>query len=320
MFRSMAKLVFDPSRPFQLGGDLVALWLPRGRGRDELAEGLLANVTVCDNPSCGCMDATLQAKLIDDRAELAEFDGDTLRVHWRASRSEVPRPQSEAVLTVDIATGVVRNREGGDPPVLVKRFFDEPLPFWILDAFWTRWASHRPEPPIDWKAQALEQWEPGLMLSTMLAFPEARPDRYSINGKKYQADTLFCVSPGCTCTEARFAVLASDDSGQRLEEIGTAQLPPETMVPVDFDGEPAHRDTFTRVYLEWRQRNVPPLARLLELRELTRQRGLELHRATRPPIAQRPALTQLSSGAARPGRNELCPCGSGKKYKRCCAK
>jgi hypothetical protein len=25
------------------------------------------------------------------------------------------------------------------------------------------------------------------------------------------------------------------------------------------------------------------------------------------------------SGHAKAGRNELCPCGSGKKYKRCCA-
>lgn len=27
---------------------------------------------------------------------------------------------------------------------------------------------------------------------------------------------------------------------------------------------------------------------------------------------------QTQSGAYRPGRNEPCPCGSGKKYKRCC--
>lgn len=33
--------------------------------------------------------------------------------------------------------------------------------------------------------------------------------------------------------------------------------------------------------------------------------------AVAPPVAQAPA--------ARPGRNDACPCGSGKKYKRCCA-
>jgi uncharacterized protein YecA (UPF0149 family) len=27
----------------------------------------------------------------------------------------------------------------------------------------------------------------------------------------------------------------------------------------------------------------------------------------------------VSAKSAKVGRNELCPCGSGKKYKRCCA-
>ena len=31
-----------------------------------------------------------------------------------------------------------------------------------------------------------------------------------------------------------------------------------------------------------------------------------------------PALPVAEDGAPRPGRNALCPCGSGKKYKRCC--
>lgn len=26
----------------------------------------------------------------------------------------------------------------------------------------------------------------------------------------------------------------------------------------------------------------------------------------------------IVSGAPKPGRNELCPCGSGKKFKKCC--
>lgn len=32
-------------------------------------------------------------------------------------------------------------------------------------------------------------------------------------------------------------------------------------------------------------------------------------------LRQRP----IAAGASRPGRNDPCPCGSGKKYKRCCA-
>ena len=32
-----------------------------------------------------------------------------------------------------------------------------------------------------------------------------------------------------------------------------------------------------------------------------------------------PLLTTKQERALKIGRNELCPCGSGKKYKRCCA-
>lgn len=39
----------------------------------------------------------------------------------------------------------------------------------------------------------------------------------------------------------------------------------------------------------------------------------------RPPKDRPPPVEQLS-GPQRVGRNEPCPCGSGKKYKRCCGK
>ena len=320
-----ATLVLDPSRPCQIGDDLLALWLPRGRGRDDLAPGLLAAVNVCGNPACPCTTATLQARLIDDRAERAAREGDKLHVTWRATSSGSPAPEGGAVLEVDMTTGVVVERGGGEPPGTVAGFFEEPLPFWVLDALWVRWRAPRLPSRIDWQAQGLDLWEPGALLSTMLVFPEARPDRYLVDDKVYQVDTLFCVVPDCICTEARLSVLAVSEDGKGLDEIGSARLPPETMVPVGFDGERKHHEAFVQIYLDWRQRNVPAKARLLELRDLTRQRGLDLHRlaATRSqPVAysQVRTPTRHPSPAARPGRNAPCPCGSGQKYKRCCGK
>jgi hypothetical protein len=32
----------------------------------------------------------------------------------------------------------------------------------------------------------------------------------------------------------------------------------------------------------------------------------------------RPRVVQMPRGAHKPGRNDPCPCGSGKKFKRCC--
>ena len=325
MHRMKTTLTFDPSRPCQVEDDLLALWLPRGRGRDALASGLVATVDVCENPACPCTIARLHAIPIDDRAKRAVRNENSMRITWSDLSSKAPRPEGSAGLRIDFLTGHVEAGEGEALPPLVAPFFEEPLPFWVLDHICARWREPRPPLGFDWKAQALDHWEPGLLLSTMLVFPEERFDRYLVDGKVYQVDTLFCVAPDCTCTEARFCVLAVSEDGKRLDEVGTARMPPETMVPVGFDGAKSDLNMFTHLYLEWRRRNVPAEARLLELRDLTRQRGLELYRliearsrrgSRRPPAAaSRPA-----SSAAKPGRNAPCPCGSGKKYKRCCGR
>lgn len=313
----------DPSRPYQIGDELLVLWLPRGGGRDASAQGLLAKIDVCGNPACSCTIATLQAHIIDDRAERALCEGDRLRVSWRPTSNGPARPECAVVLKVDFTTGVVVERGGGKLPAMVARFFEEPLPYWVLDQLWAHWRAHRGPSGIDWKAQASDLWEPGTLLSTFIVFPEERPDRYLVNNTVYQVDTLFCVAEGCSCTEARLAVLALTENGRRLEMIGSALLPLETMNPVGFDGPPRQLGTFVRIYSEWRRRNVPAEDRLSELRELTLQRGIELNRLAaaraRPGAKSLPrAPARLAAAAPQPGRNAACPCGSGKKYKRCC--
>ncbi len=42
--------------------------------------------------------------------------------------------------------------------------------------------------------------------------------------------------------------------------------------------------------------------------------------AMREEFAAHSALSTPARGATKPGRNDPCPCGSGKKYKRCCLK
>lgn len=318
-------LTFDPSRPCQTSEDLLALWLPRGRGRDALASGLVMTVNLCENSDCPCTVAQLHAIPIDDRAEKAEHGDGKLTVTWRTQPSEKPRPKGSTQLTLDIMTSVVETKDGGDLPASVAPFFKEPLPYWVLDALWARWRAPRlPTKHIDWQAQALECWEPGELLSTILAFPEERFDCYVLDGTQYQVDMLFCVQPDCPCTEARLSVLELSEDRKSAVEKGSAWLPLETMMPRGFDGRGLSSQAFTRLYLEWRRRNVPAEERMAELRAMTRQRGLELHklieRQRRGNASRTPSPSRPMKSTARVGRNAPCPCGSGKKYKRCCGR
>jgi hypothetical protein len=316
-------LVLDPSRPYQTSEDLLALWLPRGRGRDALASGLVMAVDLCENPSCPCTEAQLHALPIDDRAEKARYDDGHLLVTWRSQPGEKPRPEGPAHLTLDIMTGVVQAKDGAELPAMVAPFFVEPLPYWVLDALWARWRAPRLSTEhIDWQAQALEHWEPGVLLSTMLAFPEERFDCYVLDGKQYQVDTLFSVEPDRPCTEAVLSVLEWSEDRKRAEERGDARLPLETMMPRGFEGRGLSSEAFVHLYLEWRRRNVPAEERIVELRDMTRQRGLELHqlveRRRARNASRNPPPSPPAASLAGVGRNEPCPCGSGKKYKRCC--
>ena len=46
--------------------------------------------------------------------------------------------------------------------------------------------------------------------------------------------------------------------------------------------------------------------------------GIKKDREIEQAFAQKQAAAQNASAAKKPGRNEPCPCGSGKKYKKCC--
>jgi hypothetical protein len=86
-------LMLDPSRPCQTAGGLLALWMPRGRGRDDLADGLVASVEICTNPACLCTTAELHAMHVDDRAIKVDRDKDALCVTWREESGRGPRPK-----------------------------------------------------------------------------------------------------------------------------------------------------------------------------------------------------------------------------------
>lgn len=320
----LISLSLDPSRPCQVGDGLLALWLPRGRGRDALADGLVATTSVCGNAACRCTTANLSAVRIDDRAEKVVRTKDAMQITWRTRSSDTPaRPKGSTRLRIDFLTGAVGASEDGKPLADVARpFFEESLPFWVLDHLWARWRETRPPLGIDWRAQALETWEPGVLLSTMEVFPEERLDCYLLDGKMYQVDTLFCVTPDCECNDTRLSVLAFSDDRKQANEVGGAWLPIDTMMPTGIESDGLSRESFARIYLEWRRRNVPAEERILELRDMTRRRGLELYQgAVRPPLATHKSVSlhnQPSSARTQlPGRNSPCPCGSGKKYKKC---
>ncbi len=55
-----------------------------------------------------------------------------------------------------------------------------------------------------------------------------------------------------------------------------------------------------------------------ELAALKRQLGATVEELGRAPVQTADAGAPGDGGRRKVGRNEPCPCGSGKKYKKCC--
>jgi hypothetical protein len=157
---------------------------------------------------------------------------------------------------------------------MTQPFFRAPLPGWVLDHIYDIWCRLRPKLQHDWKTQALAHWRRGELLSRLVAWPDRRFDRYAVDGKTYQIDTLFCVEIDCVCADARFVLFEVRD--RNLIEVASARVPPATMIPKNIETRGCSRQLFSRVYLDWTARHAPAAATLSAMRQETRRRGAEL--------------------------------------------
>jgi hypothetical protein len=307
-------LHLDPSRPYQLEGGLLAMWLPRERVRGGRARGLVGQVFVCKDPDCPCTDVRIAGVAVDDRALHVSAGPGGLTFTLAQDAEDVTR--KVASWKLDTLTGEARSAGGGELDPEVARFFREPMPTWVLDDLHELWAKGRVGAESR-RSVDVPDWEPGDLVSYLETHPNARFDRYVRGDRTFQVDLLFCANPECSCREGRFVVLevgrVTDPKVINLREVCSARLLDDDMGPSNYVGE--DHEALRHVYLDWRRRCVDSNAVWREQREKVRAAARELYRAGRARAL--PAPSAPASGI-RPGRNDACVCGSGKKFKKCC--
>jgi hypothetical protein len=290
------------------------MWLPRERVRWGRARGLACQIFVCKDPACLCSDVSIAGVAIDDRA--LSVSAGAGRLSFTLAHGAQDVTHKVASWRLDTQTGKPRPAGDGELDPEVGRFFREPMPTWVLDDIHLLWAKGRagtePRRQVD-----VPGWEPGDLLSYFETHPNARFDRYVRGDRTFQVDLLFCADPECSCRDGRFVVLevgrVNDPMVINLREVCSARLSDNDMGPSDYAGDA--RDVLRDVYIEWRRRCVDSNAVWRELRDKTRAAGRDLYRAARERELPGPSAPVP---AGRPGRNDACLCGSGKKHKRCC--
>jgi hypothetical protein len=288
--------------------------------------GLACLTDFCVNPDCTCEEANVRAFEVDDRFLRISSRGDSVTIRSRPTRQDEGDPLSVAhvVATVDLVSGAVRPHPDETPTPKQTELLswlsaavdavalEELRGRWVCfkeqrkreavglagstweDRDWTWWDG---EEPVSW-----EEVAPG---------PAGEPDVFEVEGQRYEALDHYCLILDCDCEEVRihFYVLGDDDEVGEL--VGRVWVRAGCGEIVRTDNVPGLHGTVERLAAAYTSRH--------DLSELGR-RWVEMKRLG-------PKVEALRTQQLRPepvrretriGRNDPCPCGSGRKYKKCC--
>jgi hypothetical protein len=147
---------------------------------------------------------------------------------------------------------------------------------------------------------ALERAEPSMMVYYDRLFPHDWDLLFAHDGRHYWASDQHCPNPACTCRE--ILVTLNDLSSPTAPSVGQVRFNPQSRNPRPDASSPETAALFDPLWARFGT-------------ELSRR-----HREVRQAVLDSAFFRgRQTTRAASPGRNAPCPCGSGKKFKRCCA-
>ena len=201
------------------------------------------------------------------------------------------------------------------------------MPGAVLDTLWQRLERSKGRRADRLAKRPPSSWLYGDLLPWSDVAPHQRFDVYVLPVGRVSAITMFCPAPSCDCREV-LVDLQPCDIGELCDEAGRG---PDGSVKVRFDGsapevEAHERGKEDEVQAVWDAyvRRWPDYRRRLEDQYERGRRALAgsiarpIARPTAEPDPAVQAKDGQSQGRVRVGRNEPCPCGSGRKFKRCC--
>jgi hypothetical protein len=142
-------------------------------------------------------------------------------------------------------------------------------------------------------------------------FPYARRFAATLDGTPWVLDDQYCVNPNCLCREAGLSFLKGHSApvfgdGCGEEEIAIRYAYDKAEITESLGAKasgPSAHEILRQIKYAQPDLDTKLAERHALLRRLFRRAIAE----TKPHVATK-----------KPGRNDPCPCGIGKRYKRCC--
>ena len=258
--------------------------------------------SICENPGCQCEHVTL---------------------HCFPETKEPPQrhPSAPICLEMDLARRAIANlkelKADSAAFTLAKAIESE-----ITEAEWTKLrnlyfavkqdATEHADPDqidADFPPEVLAG--DGSMVGYYEVLPYAKPVEFTLGADTLLLDDQYCVIPTCSCREAALSFLPLRSStGTDCSPVG-----PRLSLRYDYDtGRIESLSSADALGFSGQDFINALKSAQPDLNSLLAQRHGLLRRLFRRALNRK----TLRLSAPKPGRNDPCPCGSGKKFKKCC--
>lgn len=161
----------------------------------------------------------------------------------------------------------------------------------------------------------------GHMVPFVEVFPLGLALNFTFEQADWAADEAFCVRPSCHCTQTVLSFLklrnATGEKTAALHHVPAIRYNYRSQATEELASGTAGTPP-TGQLLAALKMAVPCLDSRLGLHHRIMQSLYARHYLERARLKKERLEAQLPVKPPRPGRNDSCPCGSGKKFKKCC--
>lgn len=151
----------------------------------------------------------------------------------------------------------------------------------------------------------------GAMIGYSDVLPYSDPLRLTVDGTPCTGFDQYCLLPKCPCSHTVLSIMTLDPSRKIQEELGTYEVDYRKRQWKEWEG--ASCDLTAEAAQKIVEEQVPDFYGLLPRRH-RKLKAVYAHCKRQHFAAQTPP----GVATVKVGRNEPCPCGSGKKFKKCC--
>ena len=137
------------------------------------------------------------------------------------------------------------------------------------------------------------------------------------DGVELFVDDQYCIDPVCECEAVNLIFIKANEETKIGHDIFTNRVSFENEIEIVDHVDRYTKEDIIKIYDYW-LKSDPQVMDVLESRyrtmKLLGQSLVERH------ISKNLSGHTAGVGQKKIGRNDPCPCGSGKKYKKCCGK